>query len=1054
MTVIRLPAKLARPRLYGAVERERLFALLDSHRERPLTWVVGPPGAGKTTLIASYAARRKLPTLWDRLDHGDADPATFFNYLVQGARAVVRKKKLSLPLLTVEYMPDLPGFSQRFFRMLFAALPAGAVLVLDNYESAAASILDRMLALAVEEVPPGMRMIVTSREPPGVGLAHLGTKGSLALISWEALRLTGQEAQAIAATTSPAAAVEVLHSRCDGWVAGFVLLLENARQGTVAGFHGPVEIRESLFAYFLNELFAQAEPSLRNLLQRTALMPAFTATQAQAMCPEADAATFLDALCRRHYFIQCSAGSEAVYRYHALFRDFLLAQGQTHFRGDERRRLLRQAAELLEDANCTEDAIALYTEAQAWPQAAALICRMAATFLGSGRNATLVQAISALPPFLLDDLPWLAYWLGTARVVFDQAAGRALIERAYAGFDRAGDSTGTVLASAGVLESYFFEWSDLRPVAHWLGVFEAQLKRQGPFPSEVIEVRVLSAVSSLVLVSNRMRRELLDRLLKRAFELAIKVEDRALCLTAASFAGLVLVSQGELEKLQVLAERVERPGSTDGVQPLYQVLWTLELSLGSHQRGEHLQQLGAIERAERLVDEFGLLAVESLVAGHGALASLNAGLPERVRRYMDRMRRRLNPARTLDACHFDHLMSLLLVAEGDPAAGARLARQTVDTTLRLGPGVLSAQSRAGLALALIDLGDFAGALAESEHVLSYAEDCGFRILSYAGRLLKADALRGLGLMDGSRAALRAALADGRALGLGAMFPWAPTRFMQRLFVLALDSDIEVDHVRKLIRKLGVPACEQAGESWPWPVRIRSLGLFEVMVGDARLEYSRKLPRRPLALLKFLIAHRGEARVEHAIDALWRDEEADAAANALDAALHRLRRLLGGTAMVELQDGRLRVDRSAIWVDVFAFEDAMEEAMAADGGGEALGRALVAYRGHFLVADADEPWSVSARERLRVRFARLAAFYGQQLQDARQHEAAAAHYTRAIDVDDQVEAFYQGLMRSQLALGHKSDGCATFARLKRILAAELGVAPAAASVQLYDELRAG
>lgn len=47
-------AKLSRPRLFEALPRERLFALLDNGGERPVLWVAAPPGAGKTTLAASY----------------------------------------------------------------------------------------------------------------------------------------------------------------------------------------------------------------------------------------------------------------------------------------------------------------------------------------------------------------------------------------------------------------------------------------------------------------------------------------------------------------------------------------------------------------------------------------------------------------------------------------------------------------------------------------------------------------------------------------------------------------------------------------------------------------------------------------------------------------------------------------------------------------------------------------------------------------------------------------------------------------------------------------
>ena len=79
-------AKLSRPRLFGVVPRERLFAFLDENHGRPLIWVSAPPGAGKTALIASYLEERAPPSLWYQIDPGDADPGPFFQYLTLAAQ--------------------------------------------------------------------------------------------------------------------------------------------------------------------------------------------------------------------------------------------------------------------------------------------------------------------------------------------------------------------------------------------------------------------------------------------------------------------------------------------------------------------------------------------------------------------------------------------------------------------------------------------------------------------------------------------------------------------------------------------------------------------------------------------------------------------------------------------------------------------------------------------------------------------------------------------------------------------------------------------------------
>ncbi len=115
-------AKVTRPVLTGVFPRERLFDQLDRMRERSVTWVSGPPGCGKTTLVTGYLEARGYPCLWYQVDEGDADPATFFYYLGLAAKKAAPRKRKPLPLLTPEYLSGISTFTLRYFENLYNRL--------------------------------------------------------------------------------------------------------------------------------------------------------------------------------------------------------------------------------------------------------------------------------------------------------------------------------------------------------------------------------------------------------------------------------------------------------------------------------------------------------------------------------------------------------------------------------------------------------------------------------------------------------------------------------------------------------------------------------------------------------------------------------------------------------------------------------------------------------------------------------------------------------------------------------------------------------------------
>lgn len=237
--------------------------------------------------------------------------------------------------------------------------------------------------------------------------------------------------------------------------------------------------------------------------------------------------------------------------------------------------------------------------------------------------------------------------------------------------------------------------------------------------------------------------------------------------------------------------------------------------------------------------------------------------------------------------------------------------------------------------------------------------------------------------------------------------------------------------------------------------MRTLGAFSLKVGGIPLDFPRKTPRKPLGLLKALVALGRPAVCEHRLaDALWPDAEADAAHQAFTMALYRLRKLLGSREAVALHDGWAHLDPRLCWVDAWAFErlSGVVTAGYPDEPTRALRHALALYRGEFLLDD-EAPWAIATRERLRERFVRLVVRLAEQLEATGQWQEALDVLHQAIGVDDRTEIFYQGAMRAALHLNRKAEGITVFRHLQSVLPAACGASPSADSDQLLRLLLA-
>lgn len=1043
-----LLAKISPPRLFSVVPRERLFAQLDDNCGRPLIWISGPPGAGKTALVASYLEDRGSPAIWYQIDAGDADPASLFHYLALAAEALGTTGSTSLPRFVPEHLSDLPSFARLFFRAFFAQLPDRLIMVLDNYQEAPLDAwLHEILRHAIAEVPPDSSVIAISRVEAPRYFVQLAAQGAMTEIGWDKLQLTLDEVRAIAAKRSVTDdwLLKALHQQSRGWAAGITLMLERLGHFDGKAQELPTETLESVFSYFASLLFEQATETTRQILLSIAFLPRVTPTLARELSGRDEAPALLEDLYRRRMFIDRRPGAEPVYQFHALFLDFLKARARAVLAPEELASLLCRSATTLEATGDLDAAMDLWIAAQNWDQATRLILREANGLLNSGRRQTLVRWIQGIRGSLHTDDPWLAYWLGRAQLQIAPSEGIKTLEHALELFRESDDRQGRMECLTALLGGAFVGFHALDAMDPLIDELLVLIDVSPDLISENVELRIWG-VLCVALFHVRPWHPLLVPAYRRVEALLPHCSDPGVALASAMGALVVSGLCGDFECGNRIAVAAETFASQDTACPSEAAWCIAQVGWLRFVEARYEEALDSLASGCRIAESNGLRAVLWQIvmwrftvewraigwsAANATLAQAEA-MPTPRSSMAEAMLRLFQARRALCRGQADEAAKLAVLSQhAAMRTGSRLQE------------VVFSLSNADVLLAAKRIEEVRALLLHAEVLIDRAPVYG--CFHAAQILMEARCSQ----LSGNRALATAQLRESMMLAgeqNGRYYLRFCDHAMPPLFQLALEEGIEANLVQNIIRTFRLKPPKNASDSWPWPVRIVTLGRFEARVNGEPIEFSRKLPRKTLLLLKAIVAQGGRDIGEQTLcDALWGDEEGDAARNALSITILRLRKLLGSNEAVLHLGGKVSLNPDLCWVDAWMFEARIADTESADR------KALSLYGGNFLPEDEDESWSVAARERLRGKFIHALSAQAAALESQGDVSAALQSYLRGIEADPIVESFHQGLMRCYEQTGKRSEAFSAYRRLKHTLSVLLGVPPSDATQRLFQDM---
>lgn len=1012
-------AKTRPPRRAEVYPRTRLYRWLDHARARyPIIWVSSPPGSGKTALVNSYVEHRDPAFSWHQFTAADADPAYFVHAF---------------------------GAPQDITAMVFDncdALPA---------ESTIYDLLWDGLTLR----PADTTLIFIGRNGPPPSLTRHYMNQQITVLSWDDMRLTPEEALGIAHffghKERDDGAVLQMHEIASGWVAGFTLMLRDLKSRLQKyAYHANV-MDKRVHDYFAAEIFAREDNETRTFLMETALLQSMTARMAEDLTGNRRAQRILMDLCHKQHFTECLAQPTPVYRYHPLFRKFLLLQASALLHPQALTDLQRRAAALLESNGQIECAALQFIKVLDWEALLQLVSRNADAMLRQGRVQTIESWLHAVPEAVRAGSAWAQYWLGMCQLSHSGSASRGHFELAYALFTRDGNAEGRLLAWSGVIDA-LLAMNDGNALDRWIVELDGLLNGAATFPSHDSKQRVVTSMFCALLYRQPNRPDLTTW--------ATRVHA---CLQECADDAHIVSMTRHLLRYQLwfggpptcgLLMNALRIIAADAAQPPH-ILIQCGVAEGLYAwfTAAYDDCLKSVRKALDIALESGLHRWNFELYGLAVCASIGLAKSSDAQDWLHKMNMLLFSQHGPQVADYHYLAAWHAMTRGDLAGAYEHADMARRRYRNSGSVLYQALAEAGLAQICRERGE----LQQAEQFLAraqvVADQANCPQLIFLCGLMRHHLAPKLDTTGQSAASLTRTFGIARQHAYENGY-WWQLRLIPEACAAALACDIETSYVQGLVRRheftLDRPPLDV--EHWPWLIRIYTLGRFSLLKKGQPLWASRKAPHKPLELLKALIAYGGREVSEDLLaSVLWPDAEGDAAHNAFDTTLHRLRKLIGHDKAVAMQDGRLTLDARYCWVDTWALERLIgqieQELRDAPGRADDVtvarlsAKVLALYQGQFLGKENSHPWALTLRERLRSKYLRHVTDMGHLLEQQQRWEEAVVYYQKGLEVDDLAEQFYQSLMVCYRQLGRRSEALAVYRRCRSTLSIVLGIEPA-------------
>jgi LuxR family transcriptional regulator, maltose regulon positive regulatory protein len=405
----------------GAVSRAKLIETARSSDCR-VVGVTAPAGYGKSTFLAQWARAEDRRVGWVSLDRFDDDPAMLLASL---ASAYGRADPGCADLAADMRGPGLSvlGRAAPQLASVLSTSSVPFVFMLDDLHELQSPTCHDVLEVVISGIPRGSQLVAASRsEQPH--LPRLRASGDALEFGPDDLALDAADARQIFANAkvslTPESAAAVTE-RTEGWPAGLhlaALIIKDSRgqERTITGDDRYVA------DYLYREALIRQPEDVQRFLRRTAVLDQLSGPLCDAVLASSGGAGQLRRLEAASLFLIPLDRQRQWYRYHALFREFLLGE----LRRSEPELIMtlhRRAADWYEAHGSPMLALEQLLDTTDWDRSARLATALSMPTYFAGQLSTVQRWLRAIGDANIERFPPLAVYRCWEAVLTGDPAG-------------------------------------------------------------------------------------------------------------------------------------------------------------------------------------------------------------------------------------------------------------------------------------------------------------------------------------------------------------------------------------------------------------------------------------------------------------------------------------------------------------------------------------------------------------------------------------------------------------------------------------------------------